>query len=292
MAGSMATGKHAAVDRWVAGGILATVVLLGSQAWAEEARQASTLPAPSPAVALQAPNTTASGSDESRHSHSAAADFARGEAIDMASFLDRLMMAESGGRDTAKNPRSTATGPFQFIEATFIQVVRRHFHDETARFTDAELLARRSDRAFARRAAEAYTRDNAAALASAGHVPTFANLRLAFLLGPEGAGRVLRARTDAKLPAVLAQKVIAANPFMKPMTAGDLVRRASREVSLAPGGRLAATVVAAASGATSPRPSRPRIVVRCKVSLASCRAWVARQERKLARKVTRQAARR
>jgi hypothetical protein len=33
-------------------------------------------------------------------------------------FLDRLMHAESAGRDSAANPRSTALGPFQFIKST------------------------------------------------------------------------------------------------------------------------------------------------------------------------------
>ena len=43
----------------------------------------------------------------------------------MDDFLDRLMIAESGGRDTAKNPLSTATGAFQFIESTWLSLVRQ-----------------------------------------------------------------------------------------------------------------------------------------------------------------------
>jgi hypothetical protein len=51
-------------------------------------------------------------------------------------FLDRLMGAESAGADHAKNPRSTAVGPFQFIKATFLEVTRRHFPTEVAGLTD------------------------------------------------------------------------------------------------------------------------------------------------------------
>ena len=40
-------------------------------------------------------------------------------------FLDRLMGAESAGRSHAKNPRSSALGPFQFINSTFLAVMRR-----------------------------------------------------------------------------------------------------------------------------------------------------------------------
>src|SRR5262245_38132944 len=42
-------------------------------------------------------------------------------------FLERLMMAESGGKVDAKNPRSSALGPYQFIESTFYDLVTRHF---------------------------------------------------------------------------------------------------------------------------------------------------------------------
>ena len=71
-------------------------------------------------------------------------------------FLDRLMRAESNGRDFAANPRSTALGPFQFIKATFIEVTRRHFA-EVASFSDEQVLALRTDRAYARRAAAIYS---------------------------------------------------------------------------------------------------------------------------------------
>src|SRR5262245_44846162 len=35
-------------------------------------------------------------------------------------FLNRLMRSESNGQDSAKNPRSTALGAFQFIKSTFL----------------------------------------------------------------------------------------------------------------------------------------------------------------------------
>jgi len=263
------------------------------QAASTPANASGATPPSSAAVPLATPVPPAEQANRDGESPKppATAALARDETADMASFLDRLMLAESGGRDTAKNPRSTATGPFQFIESTFIAVARRHFHDETAALTDAELLARRTDRDLARRAAEAYTRENARALAAAGHAATFANLRLAFLLGADGASRVLAAKPEAKLTGVLAPKVLAANPFMKPMTAADLVRRSSREVALRPdGAQLASATVTASGVVAATLPKRPRIVVRCKVALASCRAWVAREERKLARK-TRQARR-
>ena len=73
----------------------------------------------------------------------------------MEDFLDRLMTAESGGHLHKKNPRSTALGPFQFIESTFLFVVNRHFQSEVAGLTEQQVLARRTDMAFSRRAARA-----------------------------------------------------------------------------------------------------------------------------------------
>ncbi len=198
----------------------------------------------------------------------------------MSVFLDRLMIAESGGRDNAKNPRSTATGPFQFIESTFLELIRRHF-PEQAKLPIAEQLALRTDRAFSRKLAEIFTRENAAILIADGHKPTYPNLRLAFLLGAGGASRVLSMDRDAPVAPILGRAVIVANPFMAGMTAGDLVSRAARDL------RLRADDPATARPGQLPRrvagpPPGPRLRVRCNLRLPSCQRWVALQKRKLA----------
>ncbi|MGH7551711.1 MAG: hypothetical protein ACREMQ_01620, partial [Longimicrobiales bacterium] len=108
-------------------------------------------------------------------------------------FLDRLMRAESSGQDDAANPRSTALGPFQFIKSTFIEVTRRHFASEVSALDDDAVLALRTNRAFARRAASAFCTDNIAFMLEQGLSPTFGHLRLAFLVGPSAAVRLLQA---------------------------------------------------------------------------------------------------
>jgi hypothetical protein len=190
-------------------------------------------------------------------------------------FLDRLMQAESGGNAEARNPRSTAVGPFQFIEATFLEVTRRHFPDEIAGLSEAEILSMRTNPAFARRAALAYTADNAARLQEDGHAATSVNLRLAFLLGAAGAIRVLRAEADTPVAKLFGNEVLTANPFMAQMTAADLIRRAVYDLS---DNRLVA-------GLPRARSAEPAIRIRCKLGLASCRRWVALQRAKLARAV-------
>jgi hypothetical protein len=145
-------------------------------------------------------------------------------------FLDRLMGAESAGIDHAKNPRSTAVGPFQFIKATFLDVTRRHFPTEVAGLTDAQILRRRTERDFARRAAEAFSRDNIGHLKRQGLEPTFAQLRLAFLLGAGDAIRVVQAEPQTAVVRILSSSVIKANPFMARMSASELLAKSERDV--------------------------------------------------------------
>lgn len=199
----------------------------------------------------------------------------------MDTFLDRLMMAESGGRDTATNPRSSAVGPFQFIVETFLDVTRRHFPNEIANLSQPEILALRTNRAFARRVAEAFTRDNAAHLVAHGQAATWAHLRLAFLVGPAGAVRLLRATPDTPLANLLSALAMQANPFMARLTVGDLIARAAREAdpeAAAPEGPIVANL----PGAAQTKTARSRqIIVTCDLSLPSCRKWLALAERRL-----------
>jgi hypothetical protein len=203
----------------------------------------------------------------------------------MSRFLDRLMLAESGGRDDARNPRSTALGPFQFIESTFLAVAQRHFDAETKDLSQAQILKLRTNRSFARRAAEAFTRDNAAQLAAAGLPATFANLRLAFLAGAGGAIRVLQSDPHAPVIRLLGPHVVQANPFMAGMKAEDLAAWSARN--------LAATEIEAAEVAADPsrlaklgrgRAARPAVAVRCNRALASCRRWVALATQRLTKR--------
>lgn len=200
----------------------------------------------------------------------------------MATFLDRLMIAESGGRDLAKNPRSTALGPFQFIESTFIDIARRHFPKDVENLDQAKLLRLRTDRTFARKAAAALTRDNAAYLAAAGLKPTFPHLRLAFLLGAGDAIKVLKAKPDIPLVRLLSPIVIKANPFMARLTAGGIVVRAAQDISASP--QMTAGIQPGTIPPGLNKPQAPRIKVRCNLGLPSCRRWLALEKRKLATK--------
>jgi hypothetical protein len=198
-------------------------------------------------------------------------------------FLDRLMRAESNGRDDAANPRSTALGPFQFIKSTFIDVARRHFR-EVATLEDKELLTLRTDRAYARRAAAIYCLESLAYLTAKGLEPSFGDLRLAYLVGPYAAARVLQAAPDTPVADILGAAVIKANPFMAGMSTSQLAVRSARDVdehrhatlSVRPHTR---TVVSRPEPRVSPRPAAAPQVA-CNRKLISCQRWVAMQANK------------
>lgn len=149
-------------------------------------------------------------------------------------FLDRLMQAESGGKVNARNSRSTALGPYQFIASTWLTIARQTFTKDVAGLNAAQILGLRTSKVLARQAAETYTRNNANYLAALGLQPTFPNLRLAFLVGPGGAARVLSAAKETRISALLGSGVIAANPFMANITAGGLMARTAREIEADP----------------------------------------------------------
>lgn len=218
------------------------------------------------------------------------------EIPDLATFLDRLMLAESAGRDTAANPLSSALGPFQFIKSTFLDIARRHFPQYYADLTDEQVLALRTTRHFARAAAGAYTLENAARLKDEGHEVTWPHLRLAFLLGPGGASRVLQAAPETSVSQILGASVLQANPFMAGLTAEGLIARAARDIAA----EVPAITASGASGAlprpearTRPsarlRPGTPASVksngaavagikIKCNQKLVSCQRWVTLQK--------------
>jgi hypothetical protein len=191
-------------------------------------------------------------------------------------FLDRLMAAESGGVATAKNPRSTALGPFQFLDTTFLDITRRHFAAETEALNEQQVLALRTDPAFARKAVAAFTRDNADYLTSEGVSASFTNLRLAHLVGAGAAARILKAPPASQVALWVGPAVIRANRFMAGMTVEQLIERCATEANT--DGTMTAN-----PASTSPT-AKPAIAVTCDLGLASCRRWLALAKRRIRRR--------
>jgi hypothetical protein len=77
----------------------------------------------------------------------------------------------------------------------------------------------------------AFSKDNADYLQTRGINPTFADLRLAFLLGPADAVRVLQRPAQTPVSEILSRAVIRANPFMTTMTAPVLIDKCARHLT-------------------------------------------------------------
>jgi hypothetical protein len=144
-------------------------------------------------------------------------------------LLDRIMAAESGGRQFAKNPFSSALGPYQFIESTFLDIMRRKLPALTAGKSAAEISRLRVDPKISRQAALIYLRESSEYFAARNVPATPANLRLAYFVGQSGAIRVLAAKRDKPLVSILGPSVIAANPPLVALTAGQLIEKSHHE---------------------------------------------------------------
>lgn len=240
------------------------------------------LVAPQPVAGLENPPETTQFSARKKAQKSG---LQQGNA-DFETYLDRLMMAESDGRDFLKNPRSSALGPFQFIKGTFLYVVRRSFADEVAGKSEAEVLKLRTNRAFARKVIAEYSRELAAHLVRHDLRPTYGHLRLAYLLGPNGATKVLKAKNTTPLRSLISPAAIRANPFMSAMTAGDIIARANRDISM-DRSKVLSDLGAWKRGRRGKNSKGPRIKVRCNLARPSCRKWLALRKRKLARQLSR-----
>jgi hypothetical protein len=112
--------------------------------------------------------------------------------------------------------------------------MRHHFREAVAGRSDKEVLALRTNPAQARAAAEAFSKDNADYLQARGINATFADLRLAFLLGPADAVRVLQQPAQTPVSEILSGAVIRAIPFMTTMTAAALIDRCARDLTREP----------------------------------------------------------
>lgn len=151
-------------------------------------------------------------------------------------FADMIHSIESGGRADARNPRSSATGPGQFIDSTWLAVTRGE--PEVQGKTPAQILAMRTDgspagMAFSARMTDKYAAANQRELAASGLPTTPGTTYLAHFLGPAGARTILSTRDNVPAAQVLPANVIQSNPFLSGMTAGDIKRWADGKAARA-----------------------------------------------------------
>lgn len=165
-------------------------------------------------------------------------------------YFARITAQESRGVLDARNPRSTATGPQQFINGTFLDFARQNWAEvsqvlgvgqsrtapnlgtgENPTPLGRAVLALRTDGVISLRATHWLANSNATALQRAGVPVADWSVALAHGVGAGAAPAVIRAAPTASVESALAAAVgperaaqaIAANPNWRTMTAGQMV---------------------------------------------------------------------
>jgi hypothetical protein len=164
------------------------------------------------------------------------------KASDFRQFLGKVRGAESGGDVNARNPRSTATGDFQFTEGTWADLMRRH--PELGLTPDG-----RTDPRQTQKAAIVFTRENEEALRRAGTPITDTSRYAAHFLGAGVAPQVMAASDETPMSQLVPQNYIEANPFLANMDAGGFRAFAAQKMGEQPGQQAIQSATSAPQGA-------------------------------------------
>jgi hypothetical protein len=154
----------------------------------------------------------------------------QGQAAPAGSYAANTYAAESGNNPNAKNPNSTAGGLAQFTDGTWADLAQRH---PELKLTPGGQY----DPNQVTRALPVFTQENATVLQGAGIQPTDANLRMAHLLGAQGATGFLTSMAqnpNAPAASMVGPAAVKANqslffgPGGRPVTAQEFYARVTQ----------------------------------------------------------------
>jgi hypothetical protein len=165
---------------------------------------------------------------------------AAGPTID--AVVERIIGIESHGDPNAKNKRSSATGLGQFLDETWLDMIRAHRPDLAKGRSQDEILELRRDAKVAREITARFTQRNVEMLRKRGLPVTPGTLYLAHFAGGAGALAILSAMENADAALVMAtadatgrtkrENIIRANPFLERFTVADLRNWADRKMRI------------------------------------------------------------
>jgi hypothetical protein len=154
--------------------------------------------------------------------------------------VERIIVAESNGNPNARNKRSSATGLGQFLNETWLEMIRAHRPDLSRGRNEHEILELRRDPKLAREVTTRYAERNAAILRQRGLPVTPGTIYLAHFAGGAGALAILTSPDNADAASIMAsadasgrtnrEKIVKANPFLDRFTIADLKTWADRKM--------------------------------------------------------------
>ena len=119
------------------------------------------------------------------------------------------------GEGTGKNPSSSAKGPYQFVDGTFVGEFRKNYPDRAKGMSDDSIIALKrgpEGAAISSQMGPRFIANNAKIVERAGFEPDAGNVYLAHFLGPDTAVKVLRADPNAPISRYVSEEAIKANP--------------------------------------------------------------------------------
>jgi hypothetical protein len=155
--------------------------------------------------------------------------------------IDKIIGVESAGKANAQNSRSSAGGLGQFIDSTWVQMLRKHRPDVADGKSDAALIDMKYNASLSREMTTRYAEENERGLKSYGITPTAGNVYLAHFAGLGGAQRLhSNPSGDAALvmaggDANKAEGIREANGFLRGKSAQDVINWAARKMGGASG---------------------------------------------------------
>ncbi len=147
-------------------------------------------------------------------------------------IVERIIAVESNGDPNAKNKRSSALGLGQFLDETWLDLIRIYRPDLMRGRSETETLELRRETSLAREITTRLVERNAAMLRQRGVPVTPGTVYLAHFAGGAGAVAVLSAPENADAASVMAtsdatgrtkrEQLVKANPFLEHFTVADL----------------------------------------------------------------------
>ena len=154
--------------------------------------------------------------------------------------VDRIIAVESNGDQNARNKRSSALGLGQFLDQTWLDLIRAYRRDLATGRSQEAILELRRDQTIAREITALHIKQNATILEKRGLPVTPSTLYLAHFAGPAGAVAILSAVENADAASIMAcadatgrttrETIVKANPFLRNFTVADLRSWADRRM--------------------------------------------------------------
>jgi hypothetical protein len=164
------------------------------------------------------------------------------EAVNIDVVVEQIISVESNGDPNAKNKRSSAMGLGQFLDETWLVLIRAYRPDLAKGRSEGEILELRRDPSVAREITSRFTERNANILRKRGLPVTPGTLYLAHFAGAAGAIAILSALEGADAASIMAsadatgrtkrEKLVKANPFLEGFTVADLKSWADRKMRI------------------------------------------------------------